>query len=583
MILKEALYHRPHRNWAYAYDRDTICLRIRTQRNDKLSVECWAGDKYAWEQTQQFYPMQLIASDELFHYWEMSIKPAFHRLFYCFRIQAQDELVWLTDHGVFVDYTNMPWRNYEFPFIHESNIFSPPTWVKDAVFYQIFPDRFANGDESNDPAHVETWGGQPTYTNFFGGDLEGVLNKLDYLVELGINAIYFTPIFLSPSNHKYDTIDYFQVDPQFGTTEKLKELVNACHQRGVRVMLDAVFNHSGFAFPPFVDVLDKGEQSAYRDWFHIRKFPLEVVDGIPTYHTFAFSSRMPKFNTSNPQVRAYLLDVARYWIEEVGIDGWRLDVANEVEHSFWRDFRQVVKSLKSDAYILGEVWHDAMPWLEGDQFDASMNYPLTNALLDFFARQVVDGKGFADLIGNNLGRFQRQVHEVAFNIIDSHDTERILTLLNGDKQMLKLAALFQFTYLGTPCIYYGTEIGLDGGFDPDCRKCMIWNSDAQDHDLFAHYQWLISLRKSNKALRDGSFRFLAVKDRCVAYERSEGDRIFVILMNAAGSPEMISSYFEVDVIPGVYKDIQRQQDYEILNGSLQLELKAYDFYVLEKL
>ena len=581
MILKEAIYHRPHRNWAYAYDEHSLCLRLRTKRNDCTHIDCWAGDKYAWEQTQQFYPMELLASDELFDYWEIMLRPIYHRLFYCFRLNSSEDTVWFTDHGVFSEYTNMPWRNFEFPFIHKSNLFDSPDWVKDAIFYQIFPDRFANGDVSLNPEHTENWGDAPTYTNFFGGDLVGVLNKLDYLLELGINAIYFTPIFLSPSNHKYDTADYFQVDPHFGSLETLKELVQKCHEKGIRVMLDAVFNHSGRMFPPFVDVLENGEQSLYRDWFHVRSFPLEVVDGIPTYHTFAFSARMPKFNTGNAEVRAYLLDVARYWIEEVGIDGWRLDVANEVEHSFWRDFRNVVKSINPDAYILGEVWHDAMPWLEGDQFDAAMNYPLTNAIWDFFVRKVVDGKGFADQIGNNMGRFQKQVHEVAFNILDSHDTERILTLLGGNKSLLKLTSIFQFTYMGTPCIYYGTEIGLDGGFDPDCRKCMIWDPEKQDLDLFRHYQQLISWRKQYNVFRTGQFRFIHAEnnDSIIAYERfDENDRI-VIVLNADENSRMV----ELKMTPGNYKCMRTGNHYKINESGTVLNIEPLDSLMLLKL
>lgn len=584
MISREAIYHRPHRNWAYAYDEQTIHLRLRTKRGDCSHVECWAGDKYAWDRTEAFYPMHLYTSDELFDYWQLAIVPDFQRLFYCFRLHAEDDKVWFTDHGSFREYTNLPWRNFEFPFIHKSHLFASPSWVKDAVFYQIFPDRFANGDPSLSPANVEPWGGTPTYTNFFGGDLVGVIDKLDYLQELGITALYLTPIFLSPSNHKYDTADYLQVDPHFGSLETVKQLVQACHARGMRVMLDAVFNHSGKHFPPFQDVLEKGEHSKFKDWFHVKQFPLEVVEGIPTYHTFAFSAWMPKFNTSHPDVRRYLLHVAHYWLEETGIDGWRLDVANEIEHSFWRDFRDVVKSYNPEAYILGEVWHDAMPWLEGDQFDASMNYPLTNAMLDFFARKVVDGQGFADLIGNNLGRFQTQVHEVAFNIIDSHDTERILTLLNGNVAELKLTSLFQFTFLGTPCIYYGTEIGLDGGFDPDCRKCMIWEPELQNADLFKHYQFLIRLRKSYAALRTGSFRFVHSKpnSRVVVYERQDARDSFIILINAESESSLNVLPLTIELDNGTYVDLTTSTVYSVNNGQITLSVPNQQFMILHK-
>src|SRR5699024_5658775 len=209
----------------------------------------------------------------------------------------------------------------------------------------------------------------------------GIIKHLDYLVDLGINGIYFTPIFKAHSNHKYDTIDYMEIDPQFGDKSTFKELVKACHEKGIRIMLDAVFNHSGYYFSQFQDVLEKGENSKYKNWFHIKDFPIQT-DPVPNFDSFAFTSHMPKLNTEHPDVKQYLLDVATYWIKEFDIDGWRLDVANEVDHQFWREFRTAVKSVKQDVYILGEIWHDSMPWLQGDQFDAVMNYPFTNSAIE---------------------------------------------------------------------------------------------------------------------------------------------------------------------------------------------------------
>ena len=220
------------------------------------------------------------------------------------------------------------------------------------------------------------------------GTLKESLNILDYLEELGINGIYFTPIFHAYSNHKYDTIDYREIDPQFGTKETLKTLIEECHKRNIRVMLDAVFNHSGYYFLPFQDLLEKGEKSKYKDWFHPHSFPLKGGER-PNYETFGFFESMPKLNTANPEVKKYLLEVSAYWIEEFDIDGWRLDVANEVDQPFWREFRKTVKNIKPDLYILGEIWHDSMPWLRGDQFDAVMNYPFTNHVFRLVASQTI--------------------------------------------------------------------------------------------------------------------------------------------------------------------------------------------------
>ncbi|OPA76063.1 alpha-glycosidase [Paenibacillus selenitireducens] len=540
-MLLEAIYHRPKQNWAYAYDNQTIHLRIRTKRRDVERAEVVYGDKYLpWDQmcTKE---MSVVGHDELFDYWHVEVEPPYRRLSYGFKLHAGEETIWLTERTLGKEAPNQHLGNFEFPFLNPADVFTPPAWVKDAVFYQIFPERFANGDPANDPEGVEPWGGKPTPSNFFGGDLQGVINHLDYIEKLGVNAIYFTPVFEATTNHKYDTQDYMKVDPHFGTNDTLKELVKACHARGIRVLLDAVFNHSGRTFAPFVDVMEKGADSPYADWFYVREYPLRVVDGVPTYETFAFEPKMPKLNTENPAVKAYLLDVARYWIEEVGIDGWRLDVANEVDHQFWREFRKVVKSVNPEAYILGELFHEGMMWLQGDQFDALMNYPFTGAVLDFFVNGKNDGAQFAGKMYGQLFRYPHQANEVTFNLLDSHDTERLLTLCKGDVQKMKLAALFQLTFLGAPCIYYGDEIGLSGSHDPDCRKCMPWDDSEYDLDLLGFYQRTIALRHRYSALRTGSFKFLYAKedDTRIAYERQDDESHFMIMMNVKKKERVI--------------------------------------------
>lgn len=537
-MLLEAVYHRPKQNWSYAYDKQTVHLRIRTKKNDCTKVEAIVGDKYTWASSMQSIEMRVFAHDSLYDYWETTVVPPYRRLRYAFRLTGADkgEQLIFIESGFIKELPEDPKNFFEYPFINPVDVFEPPAWVKDAVFYQIFPERFANGDPSLNPANVEKWGGKPTPSNFFGGDLQGVIDHLDYIAELGVNAIYFTPIFEATTNHKYDTHDYLKVDPHFGSNEKLKELVAACHKRGIRVLLDAVFNHSGRTFPPFVDTQKNGKDSKYASWFHVREWPLQVVDGIPSYETFAFEPLMPKLNTENPEVKDYLLQVARYWIEEVGIDGWRLDVANEVDHQFWREFRQVVKGVNPEAYILGEIWHDSIMWLQGDQFDAVMNYPFTNAVLDFFGHQTLNTQSFADAIGKQLAAYQQQVTETAFNLLDSHDTPRLLTICEDNEAAMKLAALFQLTYPGTPCIYYGDEIGLNGAGDPDCRKCMVWEPEEQNQELLSFYKQVISLRHSYKALRSSDISFLHTgigeTDGTLVYERREGDERLLIALNA---------------------------------------------------
>lgn len=288
---------------------------------------------------------------------------------------------------------------------------------------------------------------------------------------------------------------------------------------------------------------------------------------------------MPKLNTENPEVKEYLLKVAEYWIKEVGIDGWRLDVANEVDHGFWREFRKVVKAANPEAYILGEIWHESAPWLEGDKFDAVMNYPFTDAVLDFFISGTLDAEAFANAIGKQLSRYPLQASEVAFNLLDSHDTARLLTLAGGDEKKFKLAALFQFTFLGTPCIYYGDEVGMDGDNDPGCRKCMEWDPAKQDRDLFSFYQKLIAVRSSHPALRSGAFRFLEAGrgGSKLAYERSQGDDIIIVLMNT----EETAQTFRLNVEERSWENLFTGDSLRAERGMLSVKLPAYGYTVIK--
>ncbi|ADH98587.1 alpha-glycosidase [Salisediminibacterium selenitireducens] len=589
-MLLEAIHHQPKSQYAYAYDEETLHIRVRTKRNDMDQVSVVWGDKY------DFVPekitttkMVVFAKDTLYDYYHVAIKPPFRRFAYAFKFEKGDKTVFLNEVGFKEDEMHssgvgMLWSPsgmFEFPFLNAIDVHTPPEWVKDAVFYQIFPERFANGDPTLNPPGTEPWtpDAVPTRDNFFGGDLQGVIDNLDYLDELGINCIYFTPFFEAYSNHKYDTIDYLKVDPQFGDNDKAKELVEKAHERGIRVMLDAVFNHSGFYFPPFQDVLKNGEKSRFADWFHVKEFPLET-DPL-TYDTFGFVPAMPKLNTENPEVKAYLLEVARYWVEDIGVDGWRLDVANEVDHRFWREFRDTVKQANPEAYILGEIWHNSLAWLQGDQFDAVMNYPVTNSILDFFVKDDIDAETFMGRLDQMLIAYPKQANEVAFNLLDSHDTPRLLHIAEGNKDRMKLAALFQLTYMGAPCIYYGDEIGMDGGGDPGCRKPMIWEEDHQDKELFDFYKKLIRLRKDHKALRDGSFRFLsAAKDaKYVAFERADDKDRFIIAMNSDKKQHNVNIE---QVGNHSFTDIDSGDRYKAKNGTFTVSVPSLGAVILKK-
>lgn len=577
-MLRECFYHVSHSNWAYAYDHETVHLRIRTKRDDVEEIHTITGDKYDWDRTYAEYPMMKTAADALFDYWEAHIKPAYRRVSYGFRLRAGEDTAWMVEPGIYDEQPTPPGGYYDFPYIHEIDTHSAPEWAKSAVFYQIFPDRFANGNKDNDPEGIEEWGNQPTPDNNFGGDLQGIIDHLEYIEDLGVNALYLTPVFRSPSNHKYDTLDYKKVDPQFGDIDTLKTLVEACHERGIRVMLDAVFNHCSVDFPPFQDLVKNGEDSMYVDWFHVREYPLEIKDGIPTYDTFGFFEHMPKFNTANPEVRRYLLDVAEYWIKEVHIDGWRLDVANEIDHQFWRDFRKVVKTANPEAYIVGEVWNDSMKWLLGDQFDSVMNYPFSSKVLEFFSGSHIDGYTFSSSMGYLLMRYPQQTNEVIFNLLCSHDTPRILTSVGEDKRRLKLCVVFLLTYMGTPCIFYGDEIGLSGGGDPDCRKCMEWDPERQDNELYDFYKLMIALRKEYDVLRKGRFRFLKADsgDSRIIYERIDNTMHFTVWMNNTEDETVLSHPMETSD----WKDALSGEEVLPEDGIMNIKLDPLGYRIL---
>ena len=527
-----ALYHRPKSNYSYCYDLKKVHIRLRAAKQDLDHVTLIFGDKYEWNKKKQ-KDMQLLCSDELYDYFAAEVEPEYGRLAYVFELAKDEEKLYFTEWGAVKEMKEQEVYQhfFQYPYMHESEIHVVPQWVKDTVFYQIFPERFFNGDAEINPDNISPWNSKPEPASFFGGDLKGIIEKIDYMESLGINGIYLTPIFESPTNHKYDTIDYFKIDPHFGDLSTLKELVQKCHAKGIRVILDAVFNHSGYLFEPFLDVVKRGADSPYFDWFHIHKWPFDVEDSSSSYDAFAFASNMPKLNTQNPKVREYLISVAKYWIEEADIDGWRLDVSDEVDNEFWRAFRRAVKSVKPDAYIIGENWLNSLQWLMGDQFDAVMNYPFTRSCLQYFAYNNISAAQFKSYINTIQMNQTQQVNEVMFNLLDSHDTARFLTLARCNKNSLKLAAAFQLAYVGAPCIYYGTEIGLEGAGDPDCRRTMEWNEANWDQELLNYYKSLISIRKNSEALRRGTFRWMDAKDDMVAFERKAGKERAIIILN----------------------------------------------------
>lgn len=401
-----------------------------------------------------------------------------------------------------------------------------PAWVRDAVFYQIFPDRFRNGDRGNDPPGTEPWGAPPTRENFLGGDLAGIRQGLPYLNELGVTALYLTPVFAAGTNHRYDAHDYLLIDPALGDTAALRGMVADAHRLGMRVILDGVFNHCGDGFWAFRDLAEHGTDSPYRDWFFPRSLPIRRDP--PTYQTCGGASYLPKLNTDHPDVRRYLFRVGTHWIEEADIDGWRLDVPWKVPVAFWEEFRAAVKAAKPDAYVVGETWRDARPWL--GVWDGAMNYRLRDHILDFCVRDHMDAEDFA-FEAAELLRDHGAAAPWMLNLLGSHDTPRLLTLCAGDERRAVLALTALFTLPGAPMLYYGDEVGMEGENDPDCRRSMEWDAGRWRSLIVDAVHRLARLRRDLPALRRGSWEPLLCFNGVVAYRRPHQDQDVVVVLN----------------------------------------------------
>jgi cyclomaltodextrinase / maltogenic alpha-amylase / neopullulanase len=498
-----------------------------------------------------------------------------------------------------------------------------PAWVRDAVFYQVFPDRLARSGRVLAPGELEPWDAPPTSHGFKGGDLFGVAMHLDRLQRMGVTALYLTPVFTSASNHRYHTYDYFAVDPLLGGNQALRDLIDACHDRGMRVVLDGVFNHCGRGFWPFHHVLENGAQSPYRDWFHlddavragirtVAAFPTQeqlasmvelrasglargsVSAGVLGYTAWWDLPALPKLDLVHPQLRAMMLDVAEHWIR-FGIDGWRLDVAEEVSADFWREFRARVRSVDAEAYLVAEVWHPRPDWLAGDMFDAFMNYPLATAILGFAAQsrlrlgvdlpeeyqgrlRPLDGQALWDRVTELGSLYDPAVTAIQLDLLGSHDTPRLRTLCGGDLDAVRLATLLQMTLPGAPCVYYGDEIGMEGGMDPACRGAFPTDPAAWTREPADWVADLAALRHSSRALRDGELALLRAEGPALVYLRRYGSDAFACALNASDvalswqmTLPMIARHAEV--VP-LRSERGSEGSADIADGRLRLSLPA---------
>lgn len=547
MINRQAILHRPLSQYAYSTAEYCLTIRLRAAKNNLCSCVLHYGNRVDLTPLDKFrtLKMEKIASDDYFDYYEANINSDLDRVCYYFEMQDADERLYLYADTIATDFPEDRTEVYQFPFIRREEISDVPNWLKEAVVYNIFPDSFADSKrgiscEAKDYFDEKT--GQTLHTRL-GGTIRGIIENLDYIEDLGFNCLYLNPIFKAAEYHRYDLLDYYHVCPNLGTDDDFRELVSEVHNRGMHIIIDGVFNHSSWYFFAFDDVVKNGENSRYKDWFYGLKFPVKrPEDGKrPSYTCFAYERKMPKLNTSNPEVRDYFMDVCRYWLEDFDVDGWRLDVANEVDKDFWRAFRAVAKKTKKDSVLIAEIWENSERWLQGDMFDSTMNYEFRKVCRDFFAFGKINAREFNSRFVDMLLRYPFPIVQGQLNLLDSHDVSRFRSLCTQSSsdacdfstvdKRFRLAELCLLTSVGAPSVFYGDELGVIGFEECDYRAPMPWENPVKDNrDLFRE---LIKLRKNNDCFIHGNFRVLDYDERGkFVFARETDSKRVVVALNA---------------------------------------------------
>ena len=520
IITASAVVHKQEVPWLN-FDQGKLSLTLQVRKDDVGRIELRTKGKNT--------PMKRIGGDELFDLYRVSIvwdkKAPLH---YSFALIDGQTLKVVGPKGLTAKAEGNQFKIDSMSY----KPFEVPAWVEGSVFYQIFPDRFDNASAKNDPKDKTPWTAEPTYANRYGGDIAGIRRRMPYLQRLGVNAIYINPMMQANSNHRYDPADFYKIDSEFGTNDEFVQLTHDMHGGGIRVVLDQIFDHVGITFPPFIDLLKNQQNSKYKDWFFIKSYPVEVRPN-PPYVGWWGTEYMPKINLANKDAYDYLMKSVDFWMARAKLSGWRLDVANETPEWFWRDFRKRVKGIDPNAWIVGEVWYDANPWLKGDQWDASMNYPFRDVCMQFLATGKTTPTQFANGLMRVHNLYAPQVSRNQLNLISSHDTPRFLTEAGGNRKLAALAAVTQFTWAGSPSVYYGEELGMEGGKDPENRRGMRWDLTGPENEMLALYTKLAHVRTGAKVLAAGEPVLLSQFDSAgvASFGRTYGADFATVVLN----------------------------------------------------
>lgn len=548
------IFHRPMSEYAFALDDTHYIFRLRTGKGEAESVRFYYADRAVMTPKLQFapLPMEKFRTDRYFDWYEIRLETRFERIAYYFELQNGVETLFY--YGDCYEMAGTPTRAdyFQLPFNHRADRFAAPAWTRDAVVYNIFPDSFAAGKR------LAPNGAPPCR----GGTVRGVTENLDYIASLGFNCIYLNPIFAARSYHRYDTLDYYRIDPHMGAEDDLRDLVRRAHALGIRVILDGVFNHVSSDHPFFRDVLEKGRASRYYSCFYaLPETPRMPAAGeLPGYTCFSYVADMPKTNTADPFLRQYFCDIGAYWVRKFDVDGWRLDVANELDDGFLRAFRASVKAAKSDALIVGEVWENAAHYLGGDMLDSAMNYDFRRYCRRFFAEQTVDAETFDTNVSTLLLRYNENALFAQLNLLDSHDVSRFLSLCGGKTERMELAVLLQMTFPGMPCVFYGDEKGLCGESEPEYRRPMAWDASSPLEEV---YRRMIALRKTHPALRYGSFHTELACGGVYRYSRAWNGTKITVAMNLGAEPVKAEKRGTLLLKKGENRDIIGAWEYEV--------------------
>ena len=547
---------------------------------------------------EDFRPVELrkYAETDRFVFWGVQVEFRANVAKFSFAATTEDNLnLYLGTSGI---------ANFISPsekWIYDSSIYqrhSIPDWVYGSVMYQVFPERFANGRSEINPENTVEWGSVPTRLDFQGGDLYGVIDKLDHIESLGVNILYLNPIFLSGSTHKYDSWDHFKVDPTLGGDDGLRDLISNCHDRNIKVILDCSLNHVHPRHFAFQDIVKNGENSEYKNWFTIFDYPVRLIhrphlyantykvgwdgneeeykrylektfdetkvpvevrddDGPivePSYKAWWGVPDMPKVNFENKEARQWALDVTKHWIENFDIDGWRMDVAKELDFSFWKEFRDIAHKANKDTLLISEIFGDTSQWLQGDRFDGTMNYSFREAMTDYFATKRINNKEFADSLANLYSMYSFEALSSCQNLLSSHDVKRFLNRCGNEEDGILGAIFLQATFPGIAGIYYGDEIGLGGADDPFNREPFPWhNEESWNSTILDYTKKLMNIKKSSSIFKYGRFELLDDNEQFVAFRRILKDESMLCIINRSKSNDdfnIISNAHSVNVIHG---------------------------------